>query len=40
MNELGRISNKMHHSLLSTIDKYKFKFIILCGEFFERSIKN
>ncbi len=39
MNELGRISNKMHHSLLSTIDKYKFKFIILCGEFFERSIK-
>ena len=39
MNELGRDTHKMHINLLNKIDNYNFKFIILCGEFFKRSIK-
>ncbi len=39
MNELGKISNKMHTNLLYYIDKFKFKSVVLCGEFFRRSIK-
>ncbi len=39
MNELGENSNIMHLNLLKQIDKFKFKIVILCGEFFRRSIK-
>ena len=39
MNELGEYSLKMHLDLLKQIEKSIFKFVILCGEFFERSIK-
>ena len=39
MNELGQNTNKMHLQLLHQVDKFDFKFIILCGEFFQRSIK-
>ena len=39
MNELGKNSHKMHLHLLQQVDKYNFKFIILCGEFLRRSIK-
>ncbi len=40
MNELGDISYQMHYNLLNELDKTFFKFIILCGEFYKRSIKN
>ena len=39
MNELGKNSNKLHLSLLNYIEKFNFKFVILCGEFFRTSIK-
>ena len=39
MNELGKISNEMHNKVLNTIEHHKFKIVILCGEFFRRSIK-
>ena len=39
MNELGKNSEKLHINLLKQIDKARFKFVILCGEFFRRSIK-
>ncbi len=39
MNELGINSYKIHLDLLKQLDKYSFKFVILCGEFFRRSIK-
>ena len=39
MNELGHNSYKLHLNLLKKLDKSIFKFIILCGEFFQRSIK-
>ncbi len=39
MNELGSNTNKMHLNLLYHIEKYNFKFVILCGEFYLRSIK-
>ena len=39
MNELGKHSIKIHTNLLYEIDKYRFKIIILCGEFFRRSVK-
>ncbi len=39
MNELGCNTFKIHLDLLKHIDKFSFKLIILCGEFFERSIK-
>ncbi len=39
MNELGKDSNKMHLNLLHKTDRFNFKFIILCGEFFKRPIK-
>ena len=40
MNELGNNSYKIHYKLLKQLDNTIFKFIILCGEFFELSIKN
>ena len=39
MNELGKNSIKYILDLLKQIEKYIFKFVILCGEFFEKSIK-
>ncbi len=39
MNELGKNSYKIHQNLILEIDKYNFRFIILCGEFFKISIK-
>ena len=39
MNELGKDAYKMHLNLLNQIDKYSFKSVILCGEFFRRCIK-
>ena len=39
MNELGISSYRMHINLLSYLDNFIFKFVILCGEFFQRSIK-
>ncbi|OUW95091.1 MAG: hypothetical protein CBD97_03675 [Pelagibacteraceae bacterium TMED237] len=39
MNELGKNTDALHLDLLHQIDKYSFKFVILCGEFFRRSIK-
>ncbi len=39
MNELGNDSSKIHYKLLKQLDDTIFKFVILCGEFFELSIK-
>ncbi len=39
MNELGKNAIIMHLKLLKHIDKFSFKNVILCGEFFRRSIK-
>ena len=39
MNELGNDSYKIHYKLLKQLDDTIFKFVILCGEFFELSIK-
>ena len=39
MNELGNNSYKIHYKLLKQLDETIFKFVILCGEFFELSIK-
>ena len=39
MNELGNQSYKMHLNLLNKVNDSIFKYVILCGEFFERSIK-
>ena len=39
MNELGISSYRMHINLLYYLDNFIFKFVILCGEFFQRSIK-
>ena len=39
MNELGNNSYKIHDKLLKQLDDTIFKFVILCGEFFELSIK-
>ena len=38
MNELGKISNIMHLNILKKIEKFKFKMIILCGEFYRTNI--
>lgn len=38
MNELGKNSYKLHFNLLTELDKSDFRFVILCGEFFRRSI--
>ena len=38
MNELGKNTYKLHFQLLTELDKSDFKFVILCGEFFRRSI--
>ena len=40
MNELGNNSYKIHYKLLQQLDATIFKFVILCGEFFELSVKN
>tara|TARA_B100000575_G_scaffold103074_1_gene82154 strand:- start:7117 stop:8481 length:1365 start_codon:yes stop_codon:yes gene_type:complete len=40
MNELGKNTYKLHFQLLHELDKSYFKFVILCGEFFRRSIIN
>ena len=40
MNELGNNSYKIHYKLLQELDATIFKFVILCGEFFELSVKN
>ena len=40
MNELGNNSYKIHDKLIKQLDETIFKFVILCGEFFELSIKN
>ncbi len=40
MNELGNNSYKIHNKLLKQLDNTIFKFVILCGEFFELSVKN
>ncbi len=39
MNEMGKTSLKAHYNLLKQLDETIFKFVILCGEFFETSIK-
>ena len=39
MNELGKYSDAFHANLLHEVDNFKFKFVILCGEFLRRSIK-
>ncbi len=39
MNELGTKSLKIHLEVLLQIERYSFKMIILCGEFFRKSIK-
>ncbi len=39
MNELGVNTDKLHFKLIKNIDKFNFKFVILCGEFLRRSIK-
>ena len=39
MNELGKNSDIMHTQLIKHIDTLSFRFIILCGEFMQRSIK-
>ncbi len=38
MNELGKISYKMHIKLLNNIELYRFKLVLLCGEFLRRSV--
>ena len=40
MKEMGNNSHKVHYNLLNKLDETIFKFVILCGEFFELSIKN
>ena len=40
MNELGTNSYKIHYKLLKQLDDTIYKFVILCGEFFELSVKN
>ena len=40
MNESGNNSYKIHYKLLKQLDDTIFKFVILCGEFYELSIKN
>ena len=39
MNELGQDSNKLHLRILHEIEKYNFKYVILSGEFYKKSIK-
>ncbi len=39
MNELGHNSYKFHLNLLKKLDKFLFRFVILCGKFYERSVK-
>ena len=39
MNELGHNTNKFHLDLLNQIEMFNWKFIILCGEFLQTSIK-
>ena len=39
MNELGENSYKLHLNLLKQLDNSIFKFVILSGKFFERTIK-
>ena len=39
MNELGNNSYEIHYKLLKQLDDTIFKSVILCGEFFELSIK-
>ena len=39
MNEMGNNSHKIHYNLLNKLDKTIFKLVILCGEFYESSIK-
>ena len=39
MNELGHNTNKLHLDLLNQIEMFNWKFIILCGEFLQTSIK-
>ena len=40
MNELGEDTNQPTSKLLKQIEKYIFKYVILSGEFFQKSIKN
>ena len=39
MNELGEDTIELHLKLLKQIEKYIFKYVILSGEFFQKSIK-
>ncbi len=39
MNEMGPDANQIHFNLLKQLDETTFKFVILCGEFFETSIQ-
>ena len=39
MNELGKNSDIMHIKLIKYVDTLSFRFIILCGELMQRSIK-
>ncbi len=39
MNELGEDTNKLHLNLLKEIEKYIFKYVILSGEIYKKSIK-
>ena len=39
MNEMGNNSCKIHYNLLNKLDETIFKLVILCGEFYESSIK-
>ncbi len=39
MNEMGNNSYKVHYNLLNQLDETIYKFVILCGEFYETSIK-
>ena len=39
MNEMGNNSHKVHYNLLNQLDETIYKFVILCGEFYETSIK-
>ena len=39
MNEMGNNSLKIHYNLLNKLDETIFKLVILCGEFYESSIK-
>ena len=38
MNELGNLTDKLHIELIQSIERDKFKSIILCGEFYQRNI--